>query len=80
MHSFNTFIVIYHIKQSMLCFIPVFGQHFVIVIDNTERITEIQNNFSHHILVPFPDSPFLVLQIAFISGILFVREKGYGLL
>jgi hypothetical protein len=46
MHSFNTFIVIYHIKQSILSFIPVFGQHFVIVIDNTERITEIQNKLT----------------------------------
>ncbi len=35
--------VIYHIKQSILSFIAVFGQHFVIAIDNTERITEIQN-------------------------------------
>ena len=37
------FVVIYHTKQSILSFIAVFGQHFVIVIGNTERITEIQN-------------------------------------
>ncbi len=37
------FVVIYHIKQSIFSFIVVFRQHFVIVIGNTERITEIQN-------------------------------------